>query len=211
MMNYVLILFLFASCANPITQAKYAAYESIGIEKRDLFKKEIKNIKDDQEDTAEAFKDALERLQEMYGFDGGNLEREYNKLKSAQENAADEAGNVRSRIAKLNRVANDLFEEWTTEIKAIKTADLRSKSSEQLTKTKTQYQSLYKNLKKSEAAMTPVLDKLHDQVLFLKHNLNANAIAGLKSEAGDIQEQIKALLKKVESSNKEADQFISAF
>ena len=53
-----------------------------------------------------------------------------------------------------------------------------------------------------------MLTKLHDQVLFLKHNLNAKAIAGLKVVGTKIEADITRLMKDMESSNKEAEEFI---
>lgn len=208
----ILSLFVLSACANPITKAvnkaKYSAWETVGYEKRDLFKREVSNVKEEQEDTQEAFKDALEQLKEVYAFDGGNLEREYKKLNGAYEEAAEESKEVHARIEKVDQVANDLFEEWNDEIDEIKTSDYRKKSSKQLSQTKDRYSDLRKKLLRSEAKIEPVLNRLHDQVLFLKHNLNAQAIAGLKVEGGKIEADISKLMKEMESSNKEAEEFI---
>jgi hypothetical protein len=205
------LIFLFA-CANPVKKAmnnvKYSAWETVGVEKRDLFKREVNNVKEEQEDTQEAFKGALEQLKEVYAFDGGNLEREHKKLSRAYDDAAEEAGEVHARIEKVDQVANDLFDEWSEEIEEIKTSDLRRRSSKQLSQTKDRYSDLRRKLVKSEARIEPVLNRLHDQVLFLKHNLNAQAIAGLKVEGSKIEAEISKLMKEMASSNKEAEEFI---
>lgn len=215
MRNLIIISVIFSlttSCANPVKKAvnkvKYSAYEKIGMEKRDLFKREIKNVKEDQEETGEAFKDALTKLKEIYAFDGGDLERHHANLKSSLDDAKEEAHELKERITKVNQVANDLFEEWNEELKEIKTADLRNKSSEQLKRTKKKYSELEAQLRKSEKRMDPVLSKLNDQVLFLKHNLNAKAIGGLKAEQGKIQADIEALIKEVNESTRKADAVI---
>ncbi len=208
----ILSILLLSSCANPVKKAvnnvKYSAWESVGLEKRDLFKREVSNVKDEQEDTQEAFKDALEQLKEVYAFDGGNLEREYKKLNGAYEEAAEESQEVHARIEKVDQVAKDLFVEWDEEINEIKTSDLRFRSTKQLSQTKERYGDLRRKLVKSEARIGPVLNRLHDQVLFLKHNLNAKAIAGLKVEGSKIESEISRLMKEMESSNKEAEEFI---
>ncbi|MBC7465986.1 MAG: DUF2959 family protein, partial [Bdellovibrio sp.] len=61
-----------------------------------------------------------------------------------------------------------------------------------------------------EAKMDPVLAKLKDHVLFLKHNLNAKAIAGLKTESGKIQGDIESLMKDMNNSISQADEFIKS-
>lgn len=189
-------------------EAKYSAYEMIGVQKRDLFKKEVKKVKDGQEDTGEAFQDALEKLQKVYAFDGGNLERQYRSLNSSYEDAQEEVKEVHERVKTLETVAEDLFTEWRKEITEITSADLRSKSSQSLNQTQNKYQEFHRALKKSEARMDPVLAKLRDQVLFLKHNLNAQAIAGLKVESGKIQKDIEALIKEMNASVGHAEDFI---
>jgi hypothetical protein len=212
--SLILPLILFYSCANPIKKAvnnvKYSAWESVGVEKRDLFKREVNNVKEEQEDTQEAFKNALEQLKEVYAFDGGNLEREQKKLQASYNHAYKQSQDVHERIEKVDQVAKDLFEEWSGEIDEIKTSELRKKSSQQLSETKDRYGDLRKKLVKSESKIEPVLNRLHDQVLFLKHNLNAQAIAGLKVEGSKIESEISKLMKEMASSNKEAEDFIKS-
>lgn len=188
-------------------EAKYSAYEMIGVEKRDLFKKEVKKVQSSQEDTGEAFKDALEKLQKIYAFDGGNLERQYRSLNSSYEDAQKEVTSVHSRVKTLETTAEDLFKEWEGEIKEISAADLRAKSSETLRQTRRRYSEFHASLKKSEARMDPVLRRLRDHVLYLKHNLNAKAIAGLQVESGKIQSDIQGLIKDMESSISQAESF----
>lgn len=188
-------------------EAKYSAYEMVGIEKRDLFKKEVKKVQSSQEDTSEAFKDALEKLQKIYAFDGGNLERQYKSLNSSYDDAKEEAASVHERVKTLETTAEDLFKEWEGEIQQISAADLRRKSSETLRTTRQRYSQFHSSLKKSEKSMDPVLQKLKDHVLYMKHNLNAKAIAGLKVESDKIQNDIAALIKSMNASIAEAEDF----
>jgi hypothetical protein len=57
--------------------------------------------------------------------------------------------------------------------------------------------------------MDPVLTRFHDQVLYLKHNLNAEAIASLKGETTDIQTEIARLLEDMNAAIAQADKFIN--
>lgn len=188
-------------------EAKYSAYEMVGVEKRDLFKKEVKKVQASQEDTSEAFKDALEKLQKIYSFDGGNLERQYKSLNSSYEDAQEEVAAVHERVKILETTAEDLFKEWDGEIQEMSAADLRRKSSENLRVTRQHYSQFHASLKKSEKSMDPVLQKLKDHVLYMKHNLNAKAIAGLKVESNKIQNDIAALIKSMNESIAQAENF----
>ena len=64
-------------------------------------------------------------------------------------------------------------------------------------------------MKQASGKMDPVLSAFHDQVLFLKHNLNAQAIASLQTTAAGIEQDVAALIKDMENSIKEADAFIN--
>ena len=209
---FLLSLILITSCTGKIKQsikdAKYNAYEMIGYEKRDLFKNKVKTVKNNQEDTQEAFADALSKIQALYSFDGGKIEHEYNKLKNAYENSFEEAEGLRESIKKLSDIAQDLFSEWQNEITKISRSDLQKKSSYKLTETKQKYAVLYQKLQHSEKQMSPLLTKINDQVLYLKHNLNAAAIAGLEKEGDRIEQDIKKLIADMKASHKEADEFI---
>lgn len=207
-LSLILMIIVSSSCARKMREVKYNAYELVGVEKRDLFKREVKNVKEEQEDTGEAFKDALTRLKEMYNFDGGDFEKQHTKLKSSYEDAREEAADLKGRIKTVNDIAGDLFAEWKKEISEISASDLKKKSKKQLSQTQERFKELQAQMSSAQKKIDPVLTKLKDQVLFLKHNLNAKAIAGLKAESADIETDIESLIKEVEAASKEADQFI---
>jgi hypothetical protein len=141
---------------------------------------------------------------------GGELQEKYEALNSEYERSEAKANAVRNRIASVEDVSEALFREWTAELKQYSSAALRKKSQEQLTKTRTHYAQLIKVMKRAEARMDPVLAKFKDQVLFLKHNLNAQAIASLKSELVSVEGNINSLIKDLNTSIQEADSFIAA-
>ena len=60
-----------------------------------------------------------------------------------------------------------------------------------------------------KAVYPPVLAAFHDQVLFLKHNLNAEAISSLKETAGGINDDVKALIADMDKSINEANSFVA--
>jgi len=74
---------------------------------------------------------------------------------------------------------------------------------------RSRYRKFYRAMKKSEERMEPVLIALHDHVLFLKHNLNASTIAGLKGEVGRVELDVKSLIRDMKASIAEADAFIN--
>jgi len=189
--------------------AYYATVETFGVHKRDILKKKVVQARDDQREAEEEFKDALTRLREVYSVDGGELEKQYDKLKGQYDSAEEKAADVKSRIESIETVAGDLFREWEAELEEIKTMKLKVASKKKLIETRQRYDELVGALKKSESGMASVLEKFKEHVLFLKHNLNAVAIASLKGEAVNIQDEIAKLITDMQASIKIADQLIS--
>jgi Protein of unknown function (DUF2959) len=186
----------------------YAAMEKFGVEKRDLLKKRVVAARDEQKEAGEQFKDAMTRLKEMTGFDGGQLGKAYAELKTDYDDCHAKAESVRKRIRDMETVAVDLFAEWENEIVQINTPSLQATSKEQLRATKARYQELQAALKKAEGTMSPVLAQFKDYILALKHSLNAQAIASLKSEATSIQSDISKLIAQMNQSIAKADEFV---
>jgi hypothetical protein len=186
----------------------YSAYEKLGIYKRDLLKKRVIAARDEEKAAGEQFKDALTRLKELYAFQGGDLEKTYNKLKSEYDDSSARAEAVHKRIRDMETVAGDLFREWEGEIKEISSESMRSSSRDQLRQTRARYDDMSAALKRAEKSMDPVLTKFRDHVLYLKHNLNAQAIASLKGESASIQNDITKLIEDMNTSIQHADEFI---
>lgn len=188
----------------------YSTYEKFGVYKRDLLVKRVAAARDEQKDAQQEFKDALTRLKEMTGFEGGKLEKEYRSLQSNYDDAASRVAAVHKRIKDVETVAGDLFAEWEKENGEIHTESLRQTSRKQLSETKVRYEQMLGALKDAEASMDPVLSKLHDYVLALKHSLNAEAVASLQGESIKIQDDISNLLAEMNASIARADEFVRA-
>lgn len=186
----------------------YGALEKVGVEKRELLVHRVDKAKEAQEDAQEQFKDALEEFQALIGHQGGDLERMYKKLSSEYEASAARAEEVRERVRKVEQVAESLFDEWQREIAEYRDSALRRESERQLAATQGRYRELLTVMKGSLKPMDPVLGKLRDQVLFLKHNLNAQALGSLQGTAASLQVEVDALVEQMSASIAEADRFI---
>ena len=189
----------------------YAVWEKLGKEKRHLLRDQVEKSKDDQAQASEEFKDALTRLKEMYGLEGGDLEKMYERLSEDYDACRERADIVEERIDKVERIADDLFSEWQVEIDQIKNASFRAKSKSKLKATKTRYARLERALKSARQRMDPVLSNLNDYVLYLKHNLNAQAIGSLRGEVASIETDVDKLVDDIQVSIKEADAFLKEF
>lgn len=188
--------------------AYYAMWEKMGKEKRHLLQDQVEKSRSDQEKASEAFKDALTRLKEMYDFQGGDLEKMYNRLSDDYDNCRDRAAIIDERIDKIQNIARDLFAEWRQEIEQIHNPTFRSQSTQKLKATQSRFAKMESALIAARRRMTPVLGNLKDYVLFLKHNLNAQAIGSLKGEAASIETDVGRLIRDIQRSIQEADVFL---
>lgn len=191
------------------SSVNYAVKEKFGIHKRDILKSSIEDAKSEQTKASDQFQSALDSLMDIYQIDGGELESKYDQFSKQYERSKSRAGALKDRIKRVDKVASDLFVEWANEIQEIGSSSLRGKSQSKLQKTKTRFQDLMVAFRSSENKMDQVIGQLKDQVLFLKHNLNASAISGLESEVNDVQNEIIELIKQIHVSIDEAESFIN--
>lgn len=190
--------------------AYYNTLEKFGKHKRDLLVGRVKDARDDQAEAKEKFKDALTRFSEISGFQGGDLKRAYDTLNDEYVRCDAQANDVHKRIASVEDVAKDLFEEWQNELAHYKSSELRSASKAELAQTKQRYEGMIGAMKRAENKMQPVLDAFHDQVLFMKHNLNAQAIASLQTNVSSIEADVGRLIQEMDAAIKEANAFIAS-
>ncbi|MCQ8103447.1 DUF2959 domain-containing protein [Methylomonas sp. SURF-2] len=186
----------------------YSGLEKIGIPKREVMVHRVEKARDTQQETKRQFKSALEQFTAVAQFKGGDLETVYGKLNAEYEASVKKADEVNKRIGDIEDVSEALFSEWETELTQYSNAELRKNSQQKLLATRQQYKQLLSAMRQAEAKIKPVLSVFRDQVLFLKHNLNAQAIASLKGQLAGVQTDVSALVAAMEKSINEADLFI---
>lgn len=198
------LLFFLTACST----LYYGGLEKIGIPKRDVLVHRVEKARDTQEETKEQFKSALEQFTAVTNFKGGDLEAVYNKLNGEYEASVAKADEVSDRISAIEDVSEALFNEWEQEITQYSNTSLKRSSQQKLIATRAHYQQLITTMKNAETKIQPVLTVFKDQVMFLKHNLNAQAIASLKGELGTLQSDVSSLITSMEKSINEANAFI---
>ena len=188
--------------------AYYSAMEKVGVHKRDILIDRVEETKDSQQESQEEFKSALERLTTLIDFNGGELQDTYNQLNDDYESSLNAANEVSTNINKVEDVAEALFDECSDELEQYKSASLKRESSKKLTATKRQFDQLLRSMRSAESQMEPVLTSLHDNVLYLKHNLNAQAVSAIKGEFTNLKRDIQLLMNDMNKSIADSNKFI---
>lgn len=188
----------------------YGTMEKFGVHKRDIMVDRVQAARDTQNDAKKQFLTAMEQFKSVVNFKGGDLEAEYKKISATLQNSEAKAADVRDRIRAVEDVSEALFGEWRSEIKQYSSDALRQSSQRKYDATKDKYEGLIGAMKKAESKLEPALVPLRDQVLFMKHNLNAKAIAGLGDELVSVQANVDTLVRDIESAISQADAFINS-
>jgi chromosome segregation ATPase len=187
----------------------YTMLEQVGVEKRELLGKRVGRAKESQQEAQKEFRDALEQFQAVTGHRGGDLEDRYDRLRRAYERSEERAHDVSQRIDAVESVANALIEEWEDELDRYQDRSLRRRSEARLHETEGQVDQLLRVMHRAERSLEPVLEKLEDRVLYVKHNLNAAALAGLQEDVPALEKDVDRLVREMQESIAEADRFIA--
>lgn len=201
----VTALLLLAGCSS----VYYGAMEKIGVPKRQILVDRVAAARGSQQEAKQQFASALEQFLAVTKVPATGLQATYERLNAEFKRSEDRAQEVRDRIAAIDDVAQALFREWETELGQYTNPALRSQSARQLAATKQRYAALMRVMEQAAARMAPVLDAFRDQVLFLKHNLNAQAVAALGETNRTLRGDISRLIADMEKSIKEADAFLA--
>jgi ElaB/YqjD/DUF883 family membrane-anchored ribosome-binding protein len=188
----------------------YGAMEKVGVPKREILVDRVDAARDAQQEAKQQFSSALAQFLAVTKVPPSELQATYEQLNTEFKHSEARAQEVRDRIAAIDSVAEALFAEWSNELGQYKNATLRSQSERQLSATRARYGAMMRVMDQAAAGMTPVLDAFRDQVLFLKHNLNARAVAALSGTTRELQQDISRLVADMEKSIKEADAFIAS-
>lgn len=179
-------------------------------EPRDVLVDRVEEARDAQQETITEFKTAMGKFKSVIGFDGGELEAQYERLNAAYERSNDSAAEIGVRIDKVTAAANALLDEWRDELGDYHDANMRRVAERQFDQTRMRAEKLIASMRAVERRTEPVLALFRDQVLYIKHNLNARAINALDKERGQIQQSVDVLIADMQAAIDEANAFIES-
>ena len=200
------VLFNLSGCQS----AYYSAMEKVGIHKREILIDRVEQASESQQEAKEEFASALEQLSSLINFDGGDLQSQYQLSEQHYQASLKAAEEVNDRISAIENVAQALFEEWQEEIAQYSNSSLKRQSQRKLIATQQKYNSLLRAMHRAADKMPPVLATLKDNTLFLKHNLNAQAVGALKGEYKGLKKDIDVLINEMNKAISNSQNFIDS-
>lgn len=205
----VFLLLFFALLVGGCSKTYYSAMEKVGVHKREILVDRVEEARDSQTEAQQQFKSALEQFSSVVEVKNTDLKKAYDKFGKEYSDCEKAAQNVSDRIDKVENVSEALFDEWETELKQYENKELRQSSKKQLQKTRSRYKEMLASMHAAEKSMEPILKTFHDNVLFLKHNLNAQAVGSLQSEFASLEKDIDELLQKMNTAIEYSNMFIA--
>ena len=205
----VTLLLFFALLVGGCSKTYYSAMETVGVHKRDILVDRVEEARDSQAEAQQQFKSALEQFGSVVELKNTDLHKAYDKFDKEYTDCEKAAQKVSDRIDKVENVSEALFDEWETELKQYENKELRQSSKKQLQETRSRYKEMLASMHTAEKSMEPVLKTFHDNVLFLKHNLNAQAVGSLQSEFSSLEKDIDGLLRKMNTAIEHSNSFIA--
>ena len=202
---FSVLVLLLSGCAS----VQYSALEKVGIHKRDILVDRVEDARDAQAETREQLVSAYEELSALVGHDGGELEEKYRRLSKEVDRSRDATEDLDEHLGDIDRVSADLFEEWESELDLYNSAALRSDQEKKLKLARRQFSTMRERMQTARNRVDPVMAVLTDNVLFLKHSLNAQALAALRGQASVLEGQVDALIRDMQAAIDEADAFIN--
>jgi hypothetical protein len=191
------------------SSVQYSALEKVGIHKRDILVDNVEEARDSQAETREQLVTAYEELSTLIGFDGGELEAQYKRLSREVERSQDSIDELDGHLDDIDRVSEDLFEEWEVELEQYNSPALRADQAQKLKLSRKQFATMRDRMQTARERVDPVMAVLNDNVLYLKHSLNAQALDALRGQASLLEGQVDALIRDMQIAIDEADAFIA--
>jgi len=190
------------------SDAYYGLLETFGIHKRDILVERVEETQDTQEDAQQEFQSALEQFAAVIAVENTKLKQVYEKLNSEYNDCLASAKKVNERIDQIESVSSALFLEWENEIAMYQNETLQRRSSQQLIETKERYEEMLSLMYQSVDSMVEILYIFRDNVMYLKHNLNTQAIGALRNEFARLQIEVDELTRQMEVSIASSNTFV---
>ncbi|MBM4053499.1 MAG: DUF2959 domain-containing protein [Planctomycetes bacterium] len=188
----------------------YNSMEKLGYNKREMLSNKVKDARNILQETDEQFKSALVEFRSVVTHDGVTYEEKYNRLKNGYEKCREKSLSLSKGIKAAETVAEAMFTEWEVELEQYVNSSLRESSQRKLIQKRRQFQHLIESMKYIERKLDPVLVDFSDQVLYLKHNLNTQAIITMQKELVMFEDEVISLIREMSISIGTADTFISS-
>jgi hypothetical protein len=152
----------------------------------------------------------MEVYNSLFADEATDRRKIYNQIQKEMENTDRRRARISEEAAKMNAEADTLFKGWADSTAAIENPDLRERSEERLNATRASYGEIGTVGQKAADLYAPFMKALQDQITYLGHDLNPEAVASLKPDAEKLNERSDKLIQSIDDTIATANKNIGA-
>jgi hypothetical protein len=134
----------------------------------------------------------------------------YKKLQKEMANTEKKRATAAQKSQEMNTQADTVFKSWEGSTADIQNADLRARSEERLSQTKTRFAEIRSSGQQAVELYGPFMKSLQDQVTYLGSDLNAGAVASLAPDAAKLKARADELYAAIDKTTAAANSNIVA-
>lgn len=154
-------------------------------------------------------REAMDSLRAILRHDfQGDAGKAYSALGQAIERSKAQSERFEASLEPMNRMAGEVFANWTRDLEAMSSPNLRQKSEERRQLTQQRYEALVTTTEPVALAFKRFNLLLRDHSLFLGHDFNAEAIGVLGSEMETLRKQYEVVALRVERLGDAAREYV---
>jgi hypothetical protein len=186
-----------------------AASERFSLARQDSLVREIDRASRLHQATADQLGVALETYQYVLDPEEFSLRERYELLSREYVRAERLAADTRERIEDMEHAARAHFVDWENRLYEYTDPVIRNASRQQLDASRQEYERVVTHVRRTETRTNRVIQAFGDQVRFLRHNLNQQAIGALRNPATELQLEVTDLMEEMQKAG-EALQILAA-
>jgi hypothetical protein len=154
---------------------------------------------------SEAYEVLFQPLQE-----GGTYRERYDVLGVEFTRTEQRVREMGEATKRLERMARDYFVDWEARLYEFADPTIREASRRQLDGSRREYERILTDVRRTQARAERVTNAFGDQVRFLRHNLNQQALSALQQPAIELQLEFQDLLTEMDSAAEALDYFAAS-
>jgi len=140
----------------------------------------------------------------------GDAATEFAKFLAASEASEEQAEKLRDITDPMQDSASKLFQRWTKDMEAFGNSRMRQRSQSRLDETRTRFQSIVGATQAAQIALDAFHDDMRDHALFLRHDLNSDAVASIRADVRALNDQIRGLDTRFDATTAAARSYVES-
>lgn len=184
--------------------------EEDGHKRADKVIKRVERVMKEMTDARHGIEKALEAYGAMLQNDVDNRRSTYKDLITAVERSHKRQKEMEKRVKEMAKEALNFFKAWKKSLKNIQSKELVRRSRERLDDSRGRYDEMLAAWRQAADQFKVVTGNLSDQLLYLGHELNADAAGSLREDKAKLDGMANTLFDQVDDFASIASEYIGS-